>query len=68
MSNTNKEILAILRHYWKLSRNTVDAARILLEGEDHDASPIVQHKIGTRNSKKVTPTFKRNYVTAGHLL
>jgi len=25
MSNTNKEILEILRHYWKLGRNAVDA-------------------------------------------
>jgi [histone H3]-lysine36 N-dimethyltransferase SETMAR len=37
MSNTNKEILAILRHYWKLGRNAVDAARILREVEGHDA-------------------------------
>jgi len=37
MSNTNKEILAILRHYWKLGRNTVHAARILREIAGHDA-------------------------------
>ena len=37
MSNTNKEISEILRHYWKLCRNTVDAARILREVEGHDA-------------------------------
>ena len=37
MSNTNKEILAILRHYWKLGRNVVDAACILREVECHDA-------------------------------
>ena len=36
MSNTNKEILAILRHYWILGRNAVDAARILREVEGHD--------------------------------
>ena len=36
MSNTNKEILAILRHYWKLSQNAVDTATILREVEDHD--------------------------------
>jgi len=29
MSNTNKEILANLRHYWKLGRNAVDTARFL---------------------------------------
>ena len=37
MNNTNKEILAILRHYWKLDQNAVDAARILWEVEDNDA-------------------------------
>ena len=36
MSNTNKEILAILRHYWKLGRNAIDASRILQYVEDHD--------------------------------
>jgi len=37
MSNINKEILAILRHYWKLGRNGVDAALIQWEVEGHDA-------------------------------
>ena len=37
MSNTNKEILAILRHYWKLGRNAVDVEHILREVEGHDA-------------------------------
>jgi len=37
MKNINNEILAILRHYWKLGRNAVDAARILREVEGHDA-------------------------------
>jgi len=43
MSNTNKEILAILRLYWKLSRNAVDAERILREVEGHDADRTEQN-------------------------
>ena len=35
MSNTNKEILAILRHYWKLGQNAVNPARILQEVDGH---------------------------------
>ena len=37
MSKTNKEILEIWWHYWKLSRNAVDTARILREVEGHGA-------------------------------
>jgi len=66
MSNTNKEILAILRHYWKLGRNVLmphvscKMLKIMMP------YPIVQHKIGTRNSRKVPPTFKRNHALEDH--
>jgi len=58
-----------LWYYWKLGRNAVHAAHIPLEVEGHDAiSDLTAHIIGTRNSRKVTPTFKRNHVPEGHLL
>ena len=36
ISNTNKGILEIVRHYLKLVQNAVDAARILQEVEGHN--------------------------------
>jgi len=54
MSNTNKKILEILRHYWKLGRNGVDAERILREVEGHDA-------ISDRTAQKWYKKFNEDY-------
>ena len=57
MSNTNKEILTILQHYWKLGRNTVDAAHIMREVEDHDAISDRTAQNRYKKFREVIPTL-----------
>ena len=58
MSNTNKEILEILRHYWKLDRNADDAARILRKVEGHDT-------ISDRTAQNWSKKFKEGHTNIG---
>ena len=56
MSNTNKEILAILRHYWKLGQNAVDAAGILREVESQvhgncHRSLVLPNQLGNKSKR-----------------
>ena len=54
MSNTNKEILAILQHYWILDQNAVDAARIMREVEGYNA-------ISDRTAQNWSKKFKKGH-------
>jgi len=68
MSNTNKEILVILRHYWKLGRNAVDAARFLREVEGHDVISDCTARNWYKKFKVGHTTFKRKNTPEEHLL